>query len=92
MELLRRIEQERASKETITTGLQHELERTRDRITLLEEQVADLKGQVLRETDEKQRLYKQLELVTLRLPAPREGLWSRVFGRRKKDKEQEAAT
>ncbi len=83
-ELLRRIEQERASKETVTTGLQHELERTQDRIKLLEEQVVDLKGQVLRETDEKQSLYKQLELVTLRLPAPREGFWSRVFGPRKK--------
>jgi len=26
-----------------------------------------------------------LELVTLRLPAPKEGFWSRVFGRKKKE-------
>ncbi|MGZ4847095.1 MAG: hypothetical protein ACXV3D_02780 [Halobacteriota archaeon] len=83
-ELLRRIEQERASKETVTTGLQHELERAQDKIKQLEEQVMDLKGQVLKETDEKQNLYKQLELVTLRLPAPKEGFWARIFGRKKK--------
>ncbi len=84
-ELLRRIEQAQASKETVTTGLRHELERAQDRIKLLEERVTDLKGQVQRETDEKQNLYKQLELVTLRLPAPKEGFWSRVFGRKKRE-------
>ena len=84
------IEQERASKETVRTGLQHELELTQTKLKLAEEQVAELKGQVLKETDEKQNLYKQLELVTLRLPAPKEGLFSRIVGRRKKDKEQEA--
>ncbi len=84
------IEQERTSKEMVRTGLQHELERAQDRIKLLEEQVTDLKGQLVKEADEKQNLYKQLELVTLRLPAPREGLCSRTFGRKKKGKEQEA--
>ncbi len=84
------IEQERMSKETATTGLRHELERAQDRIKVAEEQVADLKGQLLKETEEKQNLYKQLELVTLRLPAPKEGLFSRIVGRGKKDKEQDA--
>ncbi len=39
---------------------------------------------------DKEQLQKQLELVTLQLPAPREEFWSRVFSRKKKDKEQEA--
>jgi hypothetical protein len=29
-------------------------------------------------------LQKQLELVTLRLPAPKAGFWSRIFGDRRK--------
>lgn len=83
--LLTQAEQERASKETVTTGLRHEREFAQARIKVLEEQVVDLKGQVLKESDDKQHLYKQLELVTLRLPAPREGILTRVFGRKKKE-------
>ncbi len=35
----------------------------------------------------KEQLQKQLELITLRLPAPKEGFWARTFGRRKKEQE-----
>jgi hypothetical protein len=31
---------------------------------------------------DKEALQKQLELVTLRLPAPRVGFWTRLFGRK----------
>ncbi len=32
---------------------------------------------------DKEILQKQLELVTLRLPAPKVGFWSRIFGSKK---------
>lgn len=86
-ELLKRLEEQRSSKETEITGLQHELERSQDRIKVLEGQVVDLKGQILDLKEDKQSLQKQLELVTLRLPAPKEGFFARIFGRRKKERE-----
>jgi len=61
-----------------------------DNAKRLEEQVVELKEQIRQANDEKQSLYKQLELVTLRLPAPRVSFWSRVFGRRKKEQEAQA--
>jgi predicted nucleic acid-binding Zn-ribbon protein len=82
--------QEKASQETVITGLQHELERVQDNTKRLEEQVVDLKAQIRQANDEKQNLYKQLELVTLRLPAPRVSFWARVFGRKKKEQEGQA--
>ncbi len=84
--------QKAASHNTAVSGLQHELELAKKDTKNLSEQVVELKGQLQDLKDDKQNLRKQLELVTLRLPAPKEGFWSRVFGRRKKDKEQEAAT
>ncbi len=84
-ELLRRIEQERASKQTVTAGLKHELDLSQVKVTALGGQVADLKGQIQDLKDDKRSLQKQLELVTLRLTAPREGFWARIFGRKKKE-------
>lgn len=81
--------QDAASHDTVVTGLQHELELTKSNTKNLSEQVVDLKGQIRDLKDDKEHLQKQLELVTLRLPAPREGFWSRVLGR-KKTEEQEA--
>ncbi len=86
-ELIKQAEQERASKETAKTGLQHELERTQDNVKGLEEYIVELKGQIKDLKEDKQSLQKQLELVTLRLPAPKEGFWARTFGRRKKEQE-----
>jgi len=36
---------------------------------------------------DKESIQKQLELVTLRLPAPKVGFWARLFGGRKKETE-----
>jgi predicted nucleic acid-binding Zn-ribbon protein len=78
------------SQETVIKGLQHELERAQDNAKRLEEHVVELKEQIHQANNEKQNLYKQLELVTLRLPAPRVSFWSRVFGKRKKEQEAKA--
>ncbi len=88
-ELLKQVEQERASKATVKTGLQHELELTQNNLKKAEEHVVELKGQIQDLKDDKHSLQKQLELVTLRLPAPKEGFWARVFGRKKKEEVQQ---
>ncbi len=86
-ELIKRLEEERASKVTVTTGLQHEVELLQTNMKGLEEQLVTHKGIIQGLEKDKESLQKQLELVTLRLPAPKEGFWSRVFGRRKKEPE-----
>ncbi|MGZ4903029.1 MAG: hypothetical protein ACXV47_09130 [Halobacteriota archaeon] len=73
-------EEERRHKD-ITNALRHEQELTQNNLKKAEEQVVELKGQIHGLNEDKQYLQKQLELVTLRLPAPKEGFWSGVFGR-----------
>lgn len=79
-----------ASQDTVINGLQHRLELAETNTKNLSEQVVDLKGQIRDLKDDKQQLQKQLELLTLRLPAPKEGFWVRVFGRRRKEQEAKA--
>ncbi len=81
-ELLSKTEQERVSRLTVTTGLQHELDLLNLRNKNLEEQLIVHKEVLLSLEKDKENLQKQLELVTLRLPAPKEGFWSRVFRRK----------
>ncbi len=83
------VEEERRC-EKVTSAMRHELERAQDATTRLEEHVIELKGQIHDLKEDKRTLHRQLELVTLRLPAPKEGIVSRLFGRRRK--EQEAKT
>ncbi len=78
-ELLRRIEDLRTSKEAVTTGLQHELELSQTKLKSLEEQLVLHKGMIQGLEKDKESLQKQLELVTLRLPTPKEGFWSKLF-------------
>lgn len=75
--------QEAGSRETVTVGLQHELELAQKDVRNLNEQLVVHKGQIQSMERDKEHLQKQLELVTLRLPAPKEGFWARTFGRRK---------
>ena len=76
-----------ASKATVVQGVQNELAVTQGNVKNLSEQL-EMHKQIIHDLKEdKEQLRKQLELVTLRLPAPREGFWSRVFGRRKKEQE-----
>lgn len=74
---------EAGSRETVTVGLQHELELAQKDVRNLNEQLVMHKGLIQSMESDKEHLQKQLELVTLRLPAPKEGFWTRVFGRGK---------
>ena len=76
--------QSESSKTVVVNGLQHELE-------LLEKDKAKLEAELQTEKilsnerkSDKDNLQKQLELVTLRLPAPKAGFWARLFGGGKK--------
>ena len=68
------------SKNTVVTGLQHEAE-------LLQQTVANLETLLHMEREinselrrDKESIQRQLELVTLRLPAPQVGFWERLLG------------
>jgi hypothetical protein len=68
-----KLRQSEASRNTVVTGLQHEVE-------LLKQQVANQESLLLAEREltselrrDKETLQKQLELVTLRLSAPKVG-------------------
>src|SRR5665647_1153177 len=71
-----------ASRKTVEDGFQH-------RIELLEKDKAKLEAELQTEKilsnerkADKENLQKQLELVTLRLPAPKVGFWARLFGKK----------
>ncbi len=72
--------QEAGSRETVTLGLQHRIELAQKDVDNLNEQLVMHKGQIQGLERDKENLQKQLQLVTLRLPAPKEGFWTRVFG------------
>ncbi len=90
-------EQERRHQETlneeerrnsdITKALRHEQELTESKLESAQRELQRERDLNRELRDDKEQLQKQLELVTLRLPAPREGFWARVFGRRKKGQE-----
>ena len=65
------------------SGLQNELDTTRTQIKTLEDKLAIFTGLNNDLKADKENLQKQLELVTLRLPAPRVGFWAWIFGRKK---------
>lgn len=75
------------SQEVIIKGLQGELELARKEIKMLSEKVASDASTINMLKDDKDFFKRQLELVTLRLPAARQGFWSRAFGGSKKEKE-----
>lgn len=83
-----KLRQSEASKNTVVIGLQHEKE-------LLEQKVAHLEALLQTErsvnTDlrrDKESIQKQLELVTLRLPAPKVSFWAKIFGGGSKKEEK----
>jgi len=77
-----------ASKDVITTGLQLEIELLRQQVASLESTLHTERGYLSELRHDKETLQKQLELVTLRLPAPRVGFGvvSLVVEGRKKTK------
>ena len=71
---------EHTDQDTAIKGLQQQLDTARTQIKTLEDKLTlftrlnnDLKA-------DKENLQEQLELVTLRLPAPRVGFWARLVG------------
>jgi peptidoglycan hydrolase CwlO-like protein len=70
------------TQDTVITGLQNELETVRTQVKTLEEKLVIYTGLNNDLKADKEALQKQLELVTLRLPAPRVGFWARLFGKK----------
>jgi chromosome segregation ATPase len=76
------------SKNTIVAGLQHEVE-------LLQQKIANLETLLRTELEivselrhDKESIQKQLELVTLRLPAPQVSFWTRLFNGFRREKKK----
>jgi predicted nucleic acid-binding Zn-ribbon protein len=82
--LMEKLQQVQASNDVTTTGLQHEIELLRQQLANLESTVHTERGHLSELRQDKETLQKQLELVTLRLPAPKVGFWGRLFGGGKK--------
>ena len=66
------------AQDIVITGLQNELETVRTQVKTLEEKLVIYTGLNSDLKADKEALQKQLELVTLRLPAPRVGFWARL--------------
>jgi hypothetical protein len=64
--------------------MQHEVELLQQRVADLETLLHAERGITSELRHDTEALQKQLELVTLRLPAPKAGFWSRIFGDRRK--------
>jgi len=80
-----KLRQSEASKNAVVTGLQHENELLQQKVTNLETLLQTERGITSELRHDKETMQKQLELVTLRLPAPKVGFWARLFrGGRKK--------
>ncbi len=84
---MEKLQQVQASKDVTTTGLQHEAELLQQKVTNLETLLHTERALTSELRRDKDNLQKQLELVTLRLPAPKVGFWARLFGGRKKETE-----
>jgi hypothetical protein len=82
-----KLRQSEASKNTVVTGLQHENELLQQKVTSLETLLQTERGITSELRRDKETAQKQLELVTLRLPAPKVGFWARLFGSRRKKEE-----
>ncbi len=73
------------SNKDIITGMQHGKELMQSQLQAMQRELQLERDHNIELRNDKERLQKQLELVILRLPAPKEGFWSRVFGRKKKE-------
>lgn len=82
-----KLRQSEASKNTVVTGLQHENELLQQKLTTSEMLLQTERGLNADLRRDKESIQKQLELVTLRLPAPKVGFWARLFGGGRKKEE-----
>jgi chromosome segregation ATPase len=74
--------QNAASQDAVIKGLQNELERAKTEAKYLTEKVSNDAGTINKLEADKEYFKKQLELVTLRLPAPRRSWWRNPFKRK----------
>jgi hypothetical protein len=84
---IERLRQSEASKNTVVTALQHENELLQQQVSHLETLLQTEKGISSELRHDKETMQKQLELVTLRLPAPKGGLCASLFGGGRKKEE-----
>lgn len=84
--LMEKLRESEASKNVVVTGLQHRIELLEKDKTSLEVALQVEKGHSLELKADKETMQKQVELLTLRLPAPKVGFWSRLFGPKKEDR------
>jgi chromosome segregation ATPase len=84
--LLETLQESEASKNVVVTGLQHRVELLEKDKTSLEAALQVEKGHSLELKADKETMQKQVELLTLRLPAPKVGFWSRIFGPKKENR------
>jgi hypothetical protein len=82
-----KLRQSEASKNTVVTGLQHEKELLQEKLTTSETLLQNERSLTSELRRDKESIQKQLELVTLRLPAPKVGFWARLFGGGRKKEE-----
>ena len=82
-----KLRQSEASKNTVVTGLQHEKELLQEKLTTSETLLQNERSLTSELRRDKESIQKQLELVTLRLPAPKVGFWARLFGGGRKNSE-----
>jgi hypothetical protein len=82
-----KLRESEASKKTVVTGLQHENELLQQKLTTSKTLLQTEKSLNADLRCDKESIQKQLELVTLRLPAYKVGFWARLFGggRKKED-------
>jgi hypothetical protein len=84
---IERLRQSEASKNTVVTALQHENELLQQQVSHLETLLQTEKGISSELRHDKETMQKQLELVTLRLPAPKGGLCASLSGGGRKKEE-----
>ncbi|MGZ4863656.1 MAG: hypothetical protein ACXV5H_04085 [Halobacteriota archaeon] len=78
--------QEATSHHVVVQGLKNELEKSTNQIKTLEDKLIASTDMINDLKADKQNLQKQLELVTLKLPAPKVGFWARLSASGKKDR------
>lgn len=85
LEIEKEAAQNAASQDLVIKGLQNELGRAEIEVKNLSDKVTENAGTINELKTDKEYFKKQVELLTLRLPAPKVGFWARLFGSSKRE-------